>query len=63
MSSVYASIYGFGGSLLLERQPLEGQRWPFKFLNEESIVEEASVFHPDCIVVLVILVLGLHGAN
>jgi hypothetical protein len=42
---------------------LEGEGGPLEFVDEESIVEKASVFHPYEMGVVVLVRLDLHGAN
>lgn len=44
-------------------QPLEGEGGPLELLDEEAVVEEACVLHPDGVLVWLGLGVGLHGAN
>lgn len=58
-----ASIFDFGLGLFPEREPLKSERGPFKFLDEEAVIEKAGVFQPDVGVGLRFLFIFLHGAN
>jgi hypothetical protein len=61
--SVEALVDCLWVGLLYEGQPLEGEGGPLEFVDEESIVEKASVFHPYEMGVVVLVRLDLHGAN
>ena len=57
------SVFDFRLGLFPERKPLEGERGPLKFLDEEAIIEETGVFHPYVGVGLLFWFIFLHGAN
>jgi hypothetical protein len=61
--AVEAVVESLVGRLLAEGQPLEGQRRPFQLLNQQTVVKESSVLHPDRVLVDCGLSFVLHGAN